>query len=84
MLIKGSGKASCFAAGAGLNDRVNSPSPFGIFDTDNDHVGDVRILGQHRFNLCGVHIYAAGNYHVDATVGDKDIAIMVAPTEVTN
>ena len=58
-----------------LDDGVDAPPPLLVRHADHRDVGDRRMLAQGRLHLGGIDIGAARDDHVDAPVGDVEIAV---------
>src|SRR5262249_10296848 len=74
-----------YRVGAGpLHDGVHPLAPFRVGQPEDDHVADARVLRQRGLHFSGKDVGAAGLDHVDPTVGDVQVALVVHPPEIAD
>src|SRR3954447_14605859 len=68
----------------GLHDRVHALAPFVVGDAEHRRVEHLRMCVQHRFDLGGIDVDAAGDDHVLLAVADVDVTLFVDVRDVAD
>ncbi len=67
-----------------LDDGVDPAAPLVVPQSDHDDVGDLRVVDQRRLHLRGEDVGAPGDDHVDATIGDVEVTVVVEVAHVAD
>ena len=66
------------------HDGVHAPAPFGVRQTDDDRVGDLRVPHEGSLDLGGIDVDPTGDDEIGPSVGDVEVAPVVEPPQVAD